>query len=162
MGKIKAPELLTAEHELDEFDCGNVTLNEWLIRRALKNQDKYSTTRVVCVDNKAIAYYSLVYGSVNREEMTRKIKTNAPDRIPVMILGRLAVDLKWQGKGIAKHLLKEALLKTLEASKVAAIRGVLVHAIDNEGQAFYKKYGFSESKIDLTLLLPLEHIKDQI
>jgi hypothetical protein len=106
VGKIKAPALLTAEHEVDEFDCGNTTLNDWLKKRALKNQDKYSTTRIVCVENRVVAYYSLVYGSVSRDEMTRKIKANAPDRIPVMILGRLAVDLLWQGGGIAKHLLK--------------------------------------------------------
>ena len=162
MGEIKKPETISAEHVLDEFDCGNEKLNEWLNKRALKNQDKYSTTRVVCEISKVIAYYTLAYGSVNRDEMSRKIKANAPDRIPVMLLGRLAVDLRWQGKGIAKHLLKEAMQKVLEASTIAAIRGLLVHAIDDSAKDFYLQYGFLESAIDLTLLLPLEDIKNQI
>lgn len=160
--QITAPELITAEHEIDEFNCGITSLNEWLQKRALENQDKHSVTRVVCNDNRVIAYYSLVYGSVNRNEMSRKIKTNAPERIPVMILGRLAVDLLWQGKRIAKHLLKEAMLKMLEASRIAAIRGLLVHAIDENAQKFYKHFGFVESKVELTLLLPLENIKAQL
>ncbi len=162
MGEMSAPVLLSIEHVLDEFDCGNNILNEWLKKRALKNQDKHSTTRVVCIKNKVIAYYSLVYGSVNRAEMTRKIQTNSPERIPVMILGKLAVDLIWKNKGIAKHLLKEAILKTLEASRIAAIRGLLVHAIDENAESFYKHFGFLESKIDLTLLLPIEDIKAQL
>lgn len=162
MGEITKPEPINTDHVLDEFDCGNDKLNEWLIKRALKNQDKYSTTRVVCEKNRVIAYYTLAYGSVNRDEMTRKIKVNAPERIPVMILGRLAVDLLWQGKSIAKHLLKEAMQKTLEASTIAAVRGLLVHAIDDTAKSFYLHYGFLDSAIDLTLLLPLEDLKNQI
>lgn len=161
MGEIKEPELITADHELKDFDCGNNTLNEWLKKRALSNQDKFSVTRVVCVVSKVIAYYTLAYGSVSRTEMTRKFQTNAPDIIPIMVLGKLAVDLKWQGKGIAKHLLKESMLKTVEASKIAATRGILVHAIDDKAASFYKRYGFIDSKIDLTLLLPIEDIKAQ-
>jgi predicted N-acetyltransferase YhbS len=103
-----------------------------------------------------------VYGSVNRDEMTRSLKQNAPERIPVMILGRLAVDLKWQEKRIGKHLLKEALIKTIEASRIAAVRGLLVHAIDDKAKAYYQRYGFLESKIELTLFLPLESIKKQL
>jgi GNAT superfamily N-acetyltransferase len=162
VGEIRAPEVITGKHELDEFDCDNDTLNQWLKKRALENQDRFSSTRVVCIKNKVIAYYTLVYGSVNRSEMTRKIQQNAPERIPVMILGRLAVDKSWQGKDIAKHLLKEAMLKTLEASTIAAIRGLLVHAIDDIAVAFYKHFEFLESRVELTLLLPLEDIKAQI
>lgn len=162
MGEISAPELISEEHKLNDFDCGNNSLNDWLKTRALENQNRFSTTRVVCVAKAVIAYYTLVYGSVNREEMTRSYKQNAPMRIPVMILGRLAVDLKWQDKSIGKHLLKEALLKTIEASRIAAVRGLLVHAIDDSAKAYYQRYGFLESKIDLTLFLPLESIKHQL
>ncbi|MBS0287719.1 MAG: GNAT family N-acetyltransferase [Proteobacteria bacterium] len=162
MGEIRAPEVITSEHELDEFDCGNNTLNEWLKKRALENQDKFSFTRVVCVKNKVIAYYTLVFGSINRSDMTKKMQRNAPERIPVMILGRLAVDRRWHGQGIAKHLLKEAMLKTLEASTIAATRCLLVHAIDEDADAFYKHFGFIESKVELTLMLTIEDIKAQI
>ena len=162
MGKISAPELISQEHELNDFDCGNDSLNNWLKTRALDNQNKFSTTRVVCHAKKVIAYYTLVYGSVNRDEMSRKYKTNAPERIPVLILGRLAVDLRWQEKQIGKHLLKEALIKALEASRIAAVYGLLVHAINEKAKAFYRHYGFLDSKIELTLFLPLEHIKKQL
>jgi predicted N-acetyltransferase YhbS len=162
VGEIKAPEVITTDHDLEEFDCGNETLNDWLKNRALENQDRFSFTRVVCIKNKVIAYYTLVYGSVNRDELTRKHQKNAPDRIPVMILGRLAVDQQWKGKGIAKHLLKEAMIKTLEASTIAATRGLLVHAIDDNASTFYKHFGFLESRIELTLILPLEDIRAQI
>lgn len=162
MGRISAPELISEEHELREFDCGNKTLNNWLKTRALENQNKFSTTRVVCVAKAVIAYYSLVYGSVNRDEMTRNYKQNALERIPVMILGRLAVDLKWREKRIGRHLLKEALIKTIEASRIAAARGLLVHAIDDKAKAYYQRYEFLETKIELTLFLPLEHVKQQL
>lgn len=162
MGEINGPELISAEHILNDFDCGNDTLNTWLKSRALDNQNKFSTTRVVCVAQKVIAYYTLVYGSVNRDEMTRSFKTNAPEKIPVMILGRLAVDKRYQEKSIGKHLLKEVLIKTIEASRIAAVRGLLVHAIDDKAKAFYQHYGFLNSKIELTLFLPLESIKKQL
>lgn len=162
MGEINAPELISAEHEFNDFDCGNNTLNSWLKSRALENQNKFSTTRVVCAEKKVIAYYTLVYGSINRDEMTLSFRTNAPERIPVMILGRLAVDLRWQEKRIGKHLLKEALIKTIEASQIAAVRGLLVHAIDDQAKAFYQRYGFLDSKIELTLFLPLESFKKQL
>jgi predicted GNAT family N-acyltransferase len=162
MGKIKAPEKINASHELHEFDCGQESLNDWLKKKALKNQEKYSTTTVVSVDNKVIAYYTLAFGSVNREEMSRKLRQNAPERIPMMILGRLAVDKVWQGQRIAKHLLKEALSKTLQASQIAAVRGILVHALDEKAEHFYKRYGFLNCQTDLTLLLPLEDIHAQL
>jgi GNAT superfamily N-acetyltransferase len=79
-----------------------------------------------------------------------------------MILGRLAEDKNWQGKGLAKHLLKEAMLKTLEASEIAALKGLLVHAIDKKAEAFYKYFGFMDSPVELTLLLPLKDIKAQL
>lgn len=160
--KVTPPELIKSDHDLKEFDCGNATLNDWLKNKALKNQDKYSKTRVVCEGSNVIAYYTLLYGSVNREEMKGKYKNNAPERIPVMILGRLAVDVNWQGKGIAKHLLKEAMLKTLEAAEIAGVRGLLVHAIDDNAKSFYQHYGFIENSIELTLLLPIEDLKAQI
>lgn len=162
MGKITKPVPITDEHDLTDFDCGNAIMNNWLKDRALANQHKFSITQVVCEKSKVIAYYTLSLGSVNRSDMTRKIKTNAPDRIPVMVLGRLAVTTNWQGKGIAKHLLKEAMLKTIEVSYTAGTRGLIVQAIDDKAEAFYKHYGFLETQVDLTLLLPLEDIKAQL
>jgi GNAT superfamily N-acetyltransferase len=162
MGKIRAPEPITSAHDLSQFDCGVASLNDWLKKRALKNQDIYSATNVVCINKQVIAYYTLAYGSVNHEEVTRKIRRNAPDKIPVMILCRLAVDKNWQTKGLGKHLLKQVFLKTIDASAIAGLRGLLVHAIDENAKAFYQHYGFLECPVDLALLLPLEDIVGQL
>ncbi len=162
MGKITEPVPITENHDVVNFDCGNPKMNDWLKERALANQGRFSITRVVCANEKVIAYYTLSLGSVNRADMARKIKANAPDKIPVMILGRLAVDLNWQGKGIAKHLLKESMLKTIETSHIAGTRGLLVQAIDEIAKEFYLQYEFLETKVDLTLFLPLEDIKAQL
>lgn len=162
MGKIKEPELITAHHDLNHFDCTNHSLNEWLKKRALKNQDRFSKTRVVCIENKVIAYYTLAFGSILRTELPTKVTRNSPNEIPTMILARLAVDQFHQGKGLAKHLLKEALLKTLEASRIGGLRGLIVHAIDSSAQQFYKHFGFNETPIDLTLFMSVEAIESHV
>lgn len=162
MGEISAPEPITTLHHLAQFDCGVSSLNEWLKKKALKNQDAYSVTNVVHKRNQVIAYYTLAYGSVNREDLTSKLRRNAPDKIPVMILCRLAIDLNWQSKGVGKHLLKQALFKTMEASRIAGLRGLLVHAIDDKAKSFYQHYGFVDCPVDLTLFLSLENIFAQL
>lgn len=158
MGEIKAPEAISLAHDLREFDCGEPTLNEWLKKRALKNEGKFSKTKVVSDGKKVVAFYTLAFGTVNRDDLNNKLKRNAPDQIPVMILARLAVDLEFQGQNIAKHMLKEALLKTVEASEIGGLRGLVVHALNPKAMKFYQQYGFKETPIELTLFLTIEDI----
>ena len=155
------PVALTDSHEIAEFDCGNDTLNEWLTKRALKNQNSGpSRTFVICQDNQVIGYYALASGSVERMATPKSISRNMPEPIPVMVLGRLAIDTRMQGQGLGSALLKGALLRTLSVSKNVGIRAILVHAISENARRFYLSYGFLVSPIDtMTLMLPVRHIE---
>ena len=160
MGKITAPEPLTTAHHVGDFDCGAESLNFWLKKHALKKEAVGSSrTFVVCSDQQVIGYYALAAGSVARQEAPGKVKRKMPDPIPVMVLGRLAVDKRWQAMGIGKGLLKDALLRTLAVSSLVGIRAILVHALSEEAKDFYLRHGFSESPIDpFTLMLRLQDI----
>ncbi len=161
-GKISAPEALTSEHDTDDFYSGEPDLDSWLKTQALKNQPVggASRTYVVCSDNKVIGYYSLVSGAVERNKAISKVKRNMPDPVPMMILGRLAVDKSWQGKGLGADLLREAVLRTLNVAETAGIRGILVHALHEKAKSFYEKHGFKQSPTDkLTLMVTLKDVK---
>ncbi len=160
--KVTAPEVLTSEHCFDEFDSGEIELDNWLKTQALKNQPVggASRTYVVCSKDKVIGYYALATGSVEREKAASKLKRNMPDPVPVMILGRLAVDENWQGKGIGPDLLKDAVLRTLNVAEAAGIRGILVHTLHEKAKSFYERYGFKQSPTDeLTLMTTLKDIQ---
>ena len=146
------PALITSSHDVRNFDCGNTALNEFLIKYALSNTSAgiartYVTTPV---DQPTVAgYFSIAAGSVERATVPERVAKGTPQHpIPVALLARLAVDLKFQGQKIGPGLLKHALLKILEASRVIGIRAVLVHAKNQRGADFYAKYGFIPSPID--------------
>ena len=125
--------------------------------RVLRNeQEGGSRTYVVSEDGKVIGYYCLAAGSVMRRATTGRIRRNMPELIPVVLLGRLAVTRSHQGKGIAQALVRDAVLRTLQAAEIAGIRTLLVHSLDEDAAAFYRHLGFVESPIDpLVLMLPL-------
>ncbi len=158
MGRLNPPEPLTADHPVHAFDCGNPTLNEWLQRQALANQTHgASRTFVVCDEHGAVAgYYALATGSVERQQAPGNVRRNMPEPIPVMALGRLAVDLNFQQQGIGKGLLKDAVMRTLQVSTQAGIRALLVHAISEPAHDFYVSCGFRESPVNhMTLMITL-------
>lgn len=152
---IKAPELLTDEHVLDMFSCGKVELDDWLIKKALKNHKRNNTrVYVVCDDkNKVIGYYAIAMGSVQRESALSSLKRNSPNPIPMVVLARLAVDEGYKGRGVGVGLLKDCVLRSVHAMNVVGGAGILVHAIDDEAKAFYKRFGFNESPIDAMTLM---------
>lgn len=170
MGKIKSldkeilspPCLLQDSHLLDDFDCGNSILNTWLKRHAMQNQrSNASKTFVVCIENHVVGYYSLAVGSIEHEVASKRTKKGlAQYPIPVMILARLAVDQKYQDKKIGSGLLKDALLRTLEASEHAGIRAIFVHAKDETARNFYSHFDFEPSPVDsLKLMLLIKDIR---
>lgn len=147
--QISPPEKLRAEHDSSEFDSGEPALDDWLRRRALNNEvTGASRTYVVCIGRRVVGYYALSAGAIAHPEAPGRIKRNMPDPIPVLILGRLAVDKTWHGKGLGTGLLRDAILRTLQASEIAGIRAILVHAISESAKHFYEKYGFIESPVD--------------
>ena len=111
---------------------------------------------ILCAGKRVVGYYSLAVGAATYEQVAGRIKRNMPDPIPVMILGRLAVDRTFQGKGIGTGLLKDAVLRTLQAANIAGIRALLVHAISDTAKRFYEAYGFIASPVDpMTVMITL-------
>lgn len=161
MGEITAPEPINLTHLLCGFDCGVQVLNEWLKRQALPNEGSgASRTFVVCQDRQVIGYYALATGSVMRGEAPGRIKRKMPEPIPVMVLGRLAIDVRWQRKTIGQGLLKDAVQRTIAVSKQAGIRAIVVHALSEQAKLFYLHHGFRESPLNpMTLLLALAEWK---
>ncbi len=158
---IQAPQPIKTEHCLEDFNCGNSELNDWLRERAFKNEDcGASRTYVVTVGNKVIAYYCLANGSVFHSIATGKVRRNMPDPIPVMVIGRLAVDQNWQGRGIGYGLVRDAVLRTLNAAEIAGIRAILVHALNEKAKQFYEKCGFVASPTaPMMLMITITDIK---
>lgn len=134
---LSAPVPLTGEHDLSGFDCGEPALNDWLRHRALKNESRFSRTYVVCQGNRVVAYFCISAGAVERGAVPGKVRRNAPDTIPVSVIGRLAVDRDHAGKGLGADVLSDALRRIAIASQSIGIGAVLVHAKDDAAKRFY-------------------------
>lgn len=157
---LSAPVPLTADHDPSEFDCGEPALNDWLRHRALKNESRFSRTYVVCEGNRVVAYFCISAGAVERGAAPSKVRRNAPDTIPVSVIGRLAVDKAHAGKGLGADILSDALRRIALASRSIGIGAVLVHAKDDAARRFYLRCAeFIEYPDDSrTLFLPIETV----
>jgi len=158
--EFSPPVPISADHDVSSFSCGVEALDVWLKQRAMKSEaDRYARTYVVCREAAVVGYYALVMGSVLRSATSSKLRRNAPDPIPVIILARLAVDTRYMGHAIGAGLLKDALSRSLQASGLVGARAVLVHAISPEAVSFYARFGFAEFPSgSQTLFLPIESI----
>lgn len=143
-------EKLTRRHAVENFDCGEEALNRFLVRFALPNQQaNASQTYVGLSDDALIGFYTLVVGEVRYDDAPERLtKGLARHPVPIMLLARLAVDTRWQGKGVGAGLLRDAILRTLQAADIAGIRAFAVHAKDDQARAFYRHFGFVESPTD--------------
>jgi len=156
--QLSAPEPLTTEHILDAFGCGESMLDEWLKRRALTNHlNGASRTFVVAtLDKSVVGYYALAAGAVSHREATGSVRRNMPDPVPVIVLGRLAVDLRTQGLKLGASLLQDAVLRVHSIAENTGVRALLVHALHEPAKQFYEHYGFTSSPINpMTLMLRL-------
>jgi GNAT superfamily N-acetyltransferase len=154
---IGAPDHLTDQHDVAAFDSGVAALDHWLKRHALANERAGgSRTYVVCAGRRVVGYYALATGAVGQATATGRVRRNMPDPVPIMVLGRLAVDRAFQGRGLGEGLLRDAILRTLQAAELAGIRAILVHAISEDAKRFYERHGFGESPIDpMTLMITI-------
>ncbi len=151
------PVPLTAGAAIDRFDCGEPDLNDWLAKYALGNERSgASRCFVTSRDGLVVGYYALATGSVLQVDATPRIGHGMPEPIPVVLLGRLAVDLKEQGKGLGSDLLRDSITRTVAAADIIGVRAMLVHALNVPAREFYLHYGFERSPTDddhLMLLL---------
>jgi GNAT superfamily N-acetyltransferase len=156
---FRAPEPIADVHGLSKFSSNEPALDDWLKRRALKNEASGgSRTYVVCGNsgNRVVAYYCLAAGAVAHTTAPGRVRRNMPDPIPVIVIGRLAVDQSFQGRGLGRAMLRDAILRSMQAAEIAGIRAILVHAVSTEARQFYERCGFHASPIDpMTLMITL-------
>jgi GNAT superfamily N-acetyltransferase len=155
---LSAPAPLAAEHDLEPFNSGTPPLDEWLKRRARQNEaGGASRTYVVAEGRRVVGYYSLAAGSVLQAAATGRVRRNMPDPVPAALLGRLAIDQGWQGRGLGSALLRDAVLRVVGAAGTIGVRALLVHAISDEAKTFYERWGFRPSAIEpMTLMITIE------
>lgn len=151
---LSAPEPLTARHDVSEFKCGKSTLDHWLKTRALSNQEKgFTAVLVVHEASRVVGYYGLAPTAVVPNMLPRSIRTGQPpDPVPCLLLGQLATDIGWAGRGIGTGLVKHALERCVTAAGLVGGRALMVNAIDEEAAAFWRRRGFIPSSDDSLIL----------
>ena len=159
--RLSPPEPLTASHRLDDFECGEAVLDDWLKRRALANQSSGASRTFVVTDQdgRVRGYYAMAAGAVSLLA-TSGVRRNMPDPVPVMVLARLAVDRRVQGLHLGASLLQDAVNRAVAVSQNAGVRALLVHALHEQAKQFYEHYGFQPSPAHpMMLMLRLSGVK---
>jgi GNAT superfamily N-acetyltransferase len=143
---FRSPRPLAASDDVSKFDCGEQSLNHWLNLRAIKNQATGASRTFISVDSETdtiAGYYCLSASSLRLEDAPSKVTRNMPDPVPVILIGRLAVEQAFKGRGLGASLLQDALLKGIEASRILGARAFIVDALDSNAERFYEKFGFT-------------------
>ena len=158
--QFSPPAKLTSYHDVSQFECGESSLDSWLKRRAIQNEETgASRTYVLCAGQEIAGYYALATGAIAHVEATGKVRRNMPDPVAVIILGRLAIASKFQGRGVGTALLRDAVVRIVQAAEIAGIRAILVHAISDQAKRFYEKHGFISSPADpMTLMITVAEV----
>ena len=147
--RFSPPVLLTAAHDGSLFDSGEPALDDWLRQRAWSNQQiAASRTYVVCPHGsmQIVGYFALSMGQILGAEVVGSMRRNMPPQIPSLVLGRLAIDLAWQGNGLGRAMLYDVVRRALRAE--AAVRLIIVHAISPAAEAFYLLHGFTRLPVE--------------
>jgi len=162
--RFSPPEPLTGQHNLAAFSSGVVSLDTWLKHRAMKNQlSGASRTFVVGIEQRVVAYYALASSAVAIAITPNHFSRNMPDPIPVVVLGRLAVDKSLLGQGVGRALVRDAGYRVLQAADAIGIRGLIVHAISPQARAFYEAVGLEPSPLDpLTMMITLADLRTNL
>ncbi len=161
---LSAPQPLAVQHRLADFDSGEPSLDDWLKRRAAKNQANGSSrTYVVCEGDTVIGYCCLAAGAIGHTEALSTLRRNRPDPVPVLVLGRLAIHKDHQQKSIGTALLNDAIRRAIQAADIAGVTALLVHAISEQARRFYLSRGFIASPIQpMTLCLMLATVNQAL
>lgn len=137
------------------------SLDEWLRRRARANQvSGASRTFVVAQDRRVVAYYAMASGALAIQDASGRFRRNMPDPIPIALLGRLAIDREWHGRGLGRALFRDCAHRVAHAAETLGIRGIVTHAISEPAKAFYLTLGFEPSSLDpMTLMVTLADVQ---
>lgn len=153
--RLRPPAPLTADHQLSEFACGEPVLDHWLRRRALPNQLAGASRTFVVADaeRRVHGYYALAAGAVSRQSASPALRRNMPDPLPVLVLGRLAVDARWQRHRLGAAMLRDAVERSMQVAAHAGVRALLVHALHDRARGFYQYFGFTPAPFDPMVLM---------
>lgn len=156
-----APAPINAAHKLADFPSGEVFLDDWLKKRAIKNHASgASRCFVLCDADQVMGYYCLSAGAISHEAAPRAMRRNMPDPLPVLLLGRLAIDKRCQNQGLGRALLRDAMLRTVHVAADTGVFALLVHAMSDQARRFYLSRGFVESPLQaMTLMMTLATIR---
>lgn len=159
--RVSPPVPLAGEHDLTRFDCGEPVLDDWLRLRARKNESRFSRTYVVCDGERVAAYVCISAGSIQRADAPASLRRNAPDALPIAIIGRLAVDRAYAGRGLGGDLLADALRRIVHASQTIGIAAILVQAKSESARQFYLSCAefIAYPSDSRTLFLPIETLR---
>ena len=158
---LSPPEPLAAGHVLDDFASVEASLDEWLKRRARANHAAgASRVFVVAEERRVIGYYALASGAIAGAGSVGRFRRNMPEPIPVVLLGRLAIDRARQGSGLGRALFRDCALRVAHAADTLGIRGIVVHAISDRARSFYLALGFDPSPTEpMTLMVTLADLR---
>ncbi|HLB42707.1 MAG TPA: GNAT family N-acetyltransferase [Gammaproteobacteria bacterium] len=161
MLRLSTPLPISIDHELLEFDSAEPSLDDWLKKRSLKNQASgASRCFVLCEGKKVIGYYSLSAGAISHESAPKTMRRNMPDPLPVLLLGRLAIDRNYHNKGFGSALLRDAMIRAVSVAGDAGVFAILVHSLSEQAKRFYMSRGFVESPLQsMTLMMTLETVR---
>ena len=156
--QLRPPEAITRAHDVSAFSSSSDELNYWLKRHALRNERKTSRTYVVTHgQSRVVGYHCLAAGGVSREALPHSKQRNTPEEIPVVVIGRLATDQSYEGRGIGSSMLADGITRALNSAAEIGVRALVVHALNENAIKFYLKYGFVVSPLsERTLILPVE------
>lgn len=158
---IGPPEPLGAHHDLSSFvNRRHPTLDDWLIKRARTAEGASARTYVVTMPGSptVVGYHCVLAAMAERAALpSAKLRRDMPDPIPLLLIGRLAVDHRHQGLGLGSSLLVDAVRRCHAASRIVGARGIAAHAIDEAAALFYERHGFLRAPTaDRLMLLPME------
>jgi GNAT superfamily N-acetyltransferase len=157
LSAIAAPAPISRDHRVDGFNSGESSLDDWLKKRALKN-DLAGASRcfVIARDGEVIGYYSLSTAAIAHEAAPKSMRRNIPDPLPLLLLGRLAIDRRFHNQGLGRALLRDAMIRAVGISRDAGVFAILVHAMSEPGKRFCLSRGFVESPLQpMTLMMTL-------
>ena len=158
---LSPPTPIGPGHELSDFNSGESSLDEWLKKRAFKNHAAgASRCFVVCAGAAVVGYYSLSAGAISHEAAPKAMRRNMPDPLPLLLLGRLAIDRRYHNQGLGSALLRDAMLRAVTVAGDAGVFAIMVHAISPEAKQFYLSRGFVQSPLQpMTLIMTLETVR---
>jgi GNAT superfamily N-acetyltransferase len=163
--RVRRPARLTAAHDVSKFRNGkHPSLDDWLVGRAVASEGFSARTYVICdgeSPERVIGYYAISTATEQRALLpSAKLRRGMPEQVPLLLIGRLAIDCMFQGRGLGTELLSDALRRCLAAAEIAGARGVVAHAIDDDAVQFYQRNGFLLSPLgERVMLIPIETVR---